>query len=521
MSAHIICKNCLSEIEFDKTECPYCNFDFVNKNPINALSLNHLLNNRYTIGDVECEDSEGYLYTAIDNTNKKIVYVKEFAPPSFCQERENNGDIGVCEGKEVLFKTIRMDFKELYTVLKRLNGDDGIVPVLDVFDQNGTVYGVYEKLKGVTLREYINSKQRPLTHEEAIILLEPLSRGIESLHRLGVVHRGISPDTIYITQEGLAVLDGFATLGVRTLGSEIMHALYDGYAAPEQYSVAEFDGNYTDIYALGAVFYFVLSKRNPYSAKKRKQEDTMPTLKQVVPQSPSYVSAVISRAMKISQIERIASPSDLIQNLKRPEKTQFKLSSVQKIIVAAIAITVICFVVLTAILVDSLNNSQQIPITSVPNSSTQEPSVSEPNVLLAPDLVGRLYSEVLNDPNYLGVFRFPVTEQFSSSFKKGEVIEQTPQKDEKVGEDGIIKLIVSSGPKIALMPEIIGFTQAEGEETLKALEINFMIVEIENDGSYIPGTIAKTDVSSGTPLEVESDIVAIYIAREMRTETTG
>lgn len=67
--------------------------------------------------------------------------------------------------------------------------------------------------------------------------------GVEAMHRMGLLHRGISPETVFITKTGSAKLSGYATLGLRTADSELKSQMFDGYAAPEQYAVAEFDGN--------------------------------------------------------------------------------------------------------------------------------------------------------------------------------------------------------------------------------------------------------------------------------------
>ena len=73
-------------------------------------------------------------------------------------------------------------------------------------------------------------------------MLRPVVYGVESMHRMGLLHRGISPETVFITKTGSAKLSGYATLGLRTADSELKSQMFDGYAAPEQYAVAEFDG---------------------------------------------------------------------------------------------------------------------------------------------------------------------------------------------------------------------------------------------------------------------------------------
>ncbi len=94
--------------------------------------------------------------------------------------------------------------------------------------------------------------------------------GVAQLHRSGLIHRGICPDNILLPIDGTARLTGYGTLALRTGGSELKSQLYPGYAAPEQYSAAEFSGRYTDVYALAAVCYKMVTGQTPVAAPQRR-----------------------------------------------------------------------------------------------------------------------------------------------------------------------------------------------------------------------------------------------------------
>src|SRR5699024_1487126 len=83
-------------------------------------------------------------------------------------------------------------------------------------------------------------------------LLQPVFNGVAAMHQVGLVHRGICPENIRVLENGRARLTGYATIGLRTAGSGLHGQLYEGYSAPEQYSVVEFEGRYTDVYSLSA-----------------------------------------------------------------------------------------------------------------------------------------------------------------------------------------------------------------------------------------------------------------------------
>ncbi len=120
------------------------------------------------------------------------------------------------EEKEVLFKTSRMDFKDLYDDLHNLTPATGLSTILDVMEENNTVYAVEENEKGMTLSHYLHLRSRTLTPAEARTLLQPIMEGVALLHKSGLIHRGICPDNILLPIDGTARLTGYGTLALRT-----------------------------------------------------------------------------------------------------------------------------------------------------------------------------------------------------------------------------------------------------------------------------------------------------------------
>ena len=320
MGEQIVCSNCLSNADSGLPACPYCGQSFENTNPAGTLPVNTLLAGRYTIGRVLALDGEGVLYAAIDNSATRRVVIKEYVPVTICAARSRDGSVIPRQGREVLFKTTRMDFVDLYRSLVALGRNDGLVQVLDLIEENNTAYAVREPDEGTPLLTYLEQRAQPLTQSEALLLLRPVVYGVEAMHRMGLLHRGISPETVFITKTGSAKLSGYATLGLRTADSELKSQMFDGYAAPEQYAVAEFDGKYTDIYGLGALFYRVLTGKTPVPANLRRMNDTLPPAHTVDKEIPGFVSAAIARAMRLAPGERMQSASDLLAAITAPEK---------------------------------------------------------------------------------------------------------------------------------------------------------------------------------------------------------
>lgn len=177
--------------------------------------------------------------------------------------------------------------------------------VLDLIEENNTAYAVREPDEGTPLLTYLEQRAQPLTQSEALLLLRPVVYGVEAMHRMGLLHRGISPETVFITKTGSAKLSGYATLGLRTADSELKSQMFDGYAAPEQYAVAEFDGNTPISMAWARCFTACSRARRPCPANLRRMNDTLPPAHTVDKEIPGFVSAAIARAMRLAPGERM------------------------------------------------------------------------------------------------------------------------------------------------------------------------------------------------------------------------
>ena len=152
-----------------------------------------------------------------------------------------------------------------------------------------------------------------------------------------------------------------------------------------------------------------------------------------------------------------------------------------------------------------------------PESVPEEPSITEP-ANLVPDFVGLDYdAQVRNNRSYVGDYLFYVTLEYSDTVAEDKIIRQEPAAGELLEEGGTISLVVSKGPEMIEMPNVIGFTQ---EGAVKELESRglvpscFMVV---NDGSYASGCVVSCSAEAGTSVEAGS-VVVVYIAADPSVE---
>ena len=517
----LLCPHCLQPLDGGyRGECPHCGRSLENRNPEGALPFGTQLGGKYTVGAYLSADGDGLAYRGVLNDEKRFVLIKEYFPVTLCNGRSAAGALMPKEEKEVLFKTSRMDFKDLYDDLKNLTPATGLSTILDVMEENNTVYAVEESEKGMTLSHYLHLRSRTLTPAEARTLLQPIMEGVAQLHRSGLIHRGICPDNILLPIDGTARLTGYGTLALRTGGSELKSQLYPGYAAPEQYSAAEFSGRYTDVYALAAVCYKMVTGQTPVAAPQRRVRDSLESAHSLEAGVPTWFSQVLACAMRLDPAKRMQTVPELMSALTDPnvanamfERGDNQISTRKIMGVSLVVIFVLVVLLLWSLLGGSKDGTtptstpQTVTSTVAGESSTEKATV--------PNLVGLRYATDIKGNDAYDGYRIVMVEQSSDTVAQGVVISQDPPAGtEKLMDDQIIQITVSSGPNLVEMPDIIGFTQANASKKLDALGIQYKMVMVDNDGTMAAGCVAKTDYLAGTKINTENVTVIVSIAGE-------
>ena len=285
-----LCPYCMGELPPAADSCVHCGKVFAGRNPAGCLPVGTVLAGRYTVGEMQSLDGEGILYRGVENLGCFRVTIKEYLPVTLSAERGADCILQPKTGSEVLFKTTRMDFADLYRALERITPATGLEAVLDVVEANNTVYAVMENLGGTPLDQWLEAQGAPLRPDDACAMLQPVFEGVAAMHKIGLVHRGICPENLRVMADGRCRLAGYATVGLRTAGSGLREQLYEGYSAPEQYSTAEFEGRYTDEYGLAAVFYRMVCGQAPVPAAQRMVSDSNPRARTVNSAVPGYVA---------------------------------------------------------------------------------------------------------------------------------------------------------------------------------------------------------------------------------------
>ena len=537
MEATRLCPYCLQPLPGAAQSCPHCGKSFAGRNPGGTLPVGTVLAGRYTVGEMLSIDGEGILYRGAENLGRFRVTIKEYLPITLTAERTAESTLRPKTGSEVLFKTTRMDFADLYRSIQRITPANGLEAVLDVVEANNSVYAILENLGGTPLDQWLENHPGTIRPDDACTMLQPVFEGVAAMHKIGLVHRGICPENIRVMENDRCRLAGYATVGLRTAGSGLREQLYEGYSAPEQYSTAEFEGRYTDEYSLAAVFYRMVCGQAPVPAAQRMVADSNPRAKSVNGSLPLYVSQVLQLGLRLRPMERIQTVPQLYQALSskeytaeltrtmkpeapvctaqpEPERKEHLLSL--KALLAGIVILLSILILLTLWSVLSQHIHQ--PAASAAESEPASSEVMVPQNLV-PNFIGMDYTQVQNNREYTSMYLFYVTEEYSDTAPAGQIIQQEPSADTVLKAGETIRLVVSKGPQMAEMPNIIGFTQDGAVKELEARGLVASCFMVVNDGSYASGCVVRTSEEPGTKVEVGT-VITVYIAADPSVQIT-
>ena len=537
MEATRLCPYCLQPLPGAAQSCPHCGKSFAGRNPGGTLPVGTVLAGRYTVGEMLSIDGEGILYRGAENLGRFRVTIKEYLPITLTAERTAESTLRPKTGSEVLFKTTRMDFADLYRSIQRITPANGLEAVLDVVEANNSVYAILENLGGTPLDQWLENHPGTIRPDDACTMLQPVFEGVAAMHKIGLVHRGICPENIRVMENDRCRLAGYATVGLRTAGSGLHEQLYEGYSAPEQYSTAEFEGRYTDEYSLAAVFYRMVCGQAPVPAAQRMVADSNPRAKSVNGSLPLYISQVLQLGLRLRPMERIQTVPQLYQALSskeytaeltrtmkpetpvrtaqpEPERKEHLLSL--KALLAGIVILLSILILLTLWSVLSQHIHQ--PAASAAESEPASSEVMVPQNLV-PNFIGMDYTQVQNNREYTSMYLFYVTEEYSDTAPAGQIIQQEPSADTVLKAGETIQLVVSKGPQMAEMPNIIGFTQDGAVKELEARGLVASCFMVVNDGSYASGCVVRTSEEPGTKVEVGT-VITVYIAADPSVQST-
>lgn len=268
------CYGCMREFDDEFDLCPHCGFVVGTMPEIKShlpcgTKLSH---GRYILGKVLGHGGFGITYIAWDTKRECAVAVKEFFPNAFSTRGEGETEVLCYNAKsETYFREGVRKMLDEAERLSRFYKNDNIVDVYDFFEANKTAYIVMEYLEGKDLKKHLEEKGGVLEIEEAIKIILPVLNALIDMHTEDLIHRDVSPDNIFICESGeVKLLDfGSARLAVRNADKSLSVMVKKGYAPKEQYASRSKQGPWTDVYAVCATLYEMITGEKPADSMER------------------------------------------------------------------------------------------------------------------------------------------------------------------------------------------------------------------------------------------------------------
>lgn len=204
-----------------------------------------------------------------------------------------------------------------------------IVTVFDSGEADGFLFLSLEYIDGPDLEKVIRKKGR-LPVERTVEVIRQIARALGHAYELGVVHRDIKPSNILLRRDGTATLTdlGLARAIDESASSNITRAGFTvgtvDYMAPEQARSSKSADVRSDLYSLGCTWFHMLAGRTPYSEGdltnklRAHAQSPPPDPREIAPDIPAGVVAVLQRMMAKKPEDRYQTPSDLLADLERP-----------------------------------------------------------------------------------------------------------------------------------------------------------------------------------------------------------
>lgn len=415
-----------------------------------------------------------------------------------------------------------------------------IVNIYDVGQEDDIYYIVMEYIDGKTLKEYIREK-KCLDHEETVKIAIQIASALAHAHKNNIVHRDIKPQNILMKADGTAKVTDFGIARAVTsstitmAGANIVGSVH--YFSPEQARGGYIDTK-SDLYSLGIVMYEMATGVVPFEgdsaisvALKHIQEKVKPP-REFNSNIPKSLQDIIEKAIEKDQSKRYQSAEEMIQDLKRSlkepdgdfvvryfdsdEPTQIlkpiefpienenmgKAVEEDRVkrnkkawLKGFLLVAPFIIIIFIALYVGNLIYKNNFEPEEVPVPNIEGFSQDDANKILREN---GLFLEVRASKN-------------DNEIEEGHIISQEPKGGLYVKPYSTVKVVVSLGPELVRVPNVIGKTKREAEIELE--NEGFTIGEPEYEYSEYPsGTVIEQSISPTTQV-LKGEAIVLTISK--------
>ncbi|MBE5954093.1 MAG: PASTA domain-containing protein [Lachnospiraceae bacterium] len=507
-----LCMGCMKHYKEQYDICPYCGYvDGTGPKEAYHLSPGTILQGKYIVGKVIGYGGFGVTYIGYNAVLEQKIAIKEYLPGEFATRNGDTADVTIFSGeREEQFAQGVVKFVDEAKRLAKFKHTPGIVSVYDSFQENKTAYITMECLEGETLATKLD-REGKLPLDEAFNLMMPVIGALKEVHKVGILHRDISPDNIFITNEhDVKLLDfGAARYATTTHSKSLSVIVKPGYAPQEQYRSRGDQGTWTDVYACAATLYKMITGVTPEDSMERGIKDTLVSPSKLGIKIPKNKENAIMNALNLRIEDRTPTADAFEKDLSTEDEVKLNKIKIKKMDVGkwplwlkiitgtvATALVTLATLLITGIIsFGDLNifdrgklEAGTVYVPNVVNFNLIEAEKKTKEAELVVQIVDKMNSDVI-----------PMDLVLSQNIRDGEVVQ--------VGT--VLEITVSAGGELVYLPDLVGMTQDEAIATLKKLGLKYQLKEESSE--IASGHIVKQDITEGTAIE-KGNIIVITVS---------
>ena len=496
--AERLCLGCMEKINDKYDVCPYCGYEDGTP-PKEAYHIvpGTVLAGKYIVGRVIGYGGFGVTYIGYDGLLEKKIAIKEYLPSEFATRMPGQTEVTVYSGeRQEQFYSGIDKFVEEAKRLAQFKEVPGVVRIFDSFTENKTAYIIMEYLEGETLKERLE-REKQLSVDDSLAIIMPILTALKEVHKIGIIHRDIAPDNIFLTKNGeVKLLDfGAARYATTTHSKSLSVIIKQGYAPEEQYRSKGDQGPWTDVYACGATLYKMLTGVTPEDSMERAGKDTLKPVSHYGVKISKNLNTAIMNAMNIRIEDRTQSAEEFEEELMSEVEVKRKKAHSRKmdigkwplgvkIAAGTAACALITFGVLLATNVIHFDMKE-----------INDQGLLAANEVYVPNLVNSAMEQAETQTVERGLVLQITDKQNSDEIPKNKVLSQNIQDGWIVEVGSSIEIVISAGGEIVYIGDIEGLTKEEVEQQLKDLGLEIEIVEEASD-SIAPGAVIRYEADA-------------------------
>lgn len=518
------CMGCM-EIFGDEFEiCPHCGYvEGTKAEEAIHMEPGTILHDRYRVGKVLGFGGFGVTYIGWDGKLEQKVAIKEYLPSEFSTRMPGQSAVTVFNGeKGEQFNDGMNKFVEEAKHLAKFQNEPGIVKIFDSFTENGTAYIIMEFLDGETLTTRLK-RDKTISEDEAVKMLWPIMESLQIIHSEGLLHRDIAPDNIFITKDGeVKLIDFGASRYATTSHSRSLTVIIKpGYSPEEQYRSRGDQGPHTDVYALAATLYKMITGKTPPDAMERRAK--IENQKKEILEDPTKLNKKISlnrenailNAMNVRIEDRTPDIQAFMDELNADPPAKRRYGKIKKIDLYSwpLWLKILISSLLAALVI--LGVLLATGIISFPSLFTDEITIPE-GMTIVPDVEGMDKDAAFEALEKQKLFPSPEGNVESEYIEAGKIVLQSPQGGCYLEENEKVVLTVSSGKGvvaasngISTVPYVIWDTKEDAISKLLQAGLAEPTITTKSDDNVAAGKVISQSVDSGKEIPEGTKITIV------------